>query len=131
MPLVMRKAWGRALVLTRAWQQRSGRQRALPLVVNPTPCQRTMPMVLRKMLMVAHLKPLVTPMARPAWHWCPRLMSQMTIRLVMRPRQTRRGKRTVLKALLKTWGGLGPWVGFQKRPCEMLSRRSTTRKMCA
>ena len=89
MPLVMRKAWGRALVLTRAWQQRSGRQRAMPLVVNPTPCQRTMPLVLRKILMVAHLKPLV-------------------LRLVMRPRQTKRGKSTMLKPLLSTWGGLGP-----------------------
>ena len=100
MPLVMSKGWARAwLCRSSTRQQRSGRQRVLPLVVNPTPCQRTMPMVLRKMLMVAHLKPLV-------------------LRLVMRPRQTKRGKSTMLKPLLNTWGGLGPCVCFQKRPCE-------------
>ena len=71
----------------------------MPLVVNPTPRQRTMPLVLRKILMVAHLKPLV-------------------LRLVMRPRQTKRGKSRLLKHFLSTWGGLGPCVGFQKRPCE-------------
>ena len=151
MPLVMRKAWGRALVLTRAWQQRSGRQRALPLVVNPGPLPKTAlhcnwaspractkPMVLRQMPLVVHLNPLVTPLVASVrqlvrtWPWwCPRRMGQVKISLVKRPRQTRRGKRTVLKAFLKTWGGLGSWVGFQKRPCEVLSRRSTTRKMYA
>ena len=95
MPLVMRKTWGSALVLTNGTQ--SGRQRAMPLVVNPTPRQRAMPLVLRKILMVAHLKPLV-------------------LRLVMRPRQTKRGKSTMLKPLWETWGGIGPCVCFQERP---------------
>ena len=82
MPLVMRKTWSSALVLTNGTQ--SGRQRAMPLVVKPTPRQRTVPLVLRKIL----------------------------------PRQTKRGKSRLLKHFLSTWGGLGPCVGFQKRPCE-------------